>query len=141
MLVRSDMVMLLSFRSMLLSGTWSLRINRLHQYLIENLPAYSSSGCAIYPPAGLELAPAGPTPTEVTLVYKSYPQNLTNPSDIEGETKLQIDVQLTPGTYLSQQRRCFFTWPRSPVGNVSDCRSRGCEFNPGPVPYFCGDRL
>ena len=34
---------------------------------------------------------------------------------------------------------------RSAVGNVSDrryvfdCRSRGCEFDPGPVPYFCGD--
>ena len=33
----------------------------------------------------------------------------------------------------------------SAVGNVSgnrcesDCRSRGPEFNPGPVPYFCGD--
>ena len=24
---------------------------------------------------------------------------------------------------------------------MSDCRSRGHEFDPGPVPYFCGDRL
>ena len=37
------------------------------------------------------------------------------------------------------------TWPRSTVGNVSgyrceaDCRSRGREFDPGPVPYFRGD--
>ena len=37
------------------------------------------------------------------------------------------------------------TGPRSAVGNVSgyrcvsDCRSRGREFNPGPVPYFRGD--
>ena len=35
--------------------------------------------------------------------------------------------------------------PRSAVGNVSgyrcvsDCRSRGCELDPGPVPYFRGD--
>ena len=35
--------------------------------------------------------------------------------------------------------------PRSAVGNVSgyrcvsDCRSRGREFDPGPVPYFRGD--
>ena len=35
--------------------------------------------------------------------------------------------------------------PRSAVGNVSgyrcvsDCRSRGREFDPGPVPYFGGD--
>ena len=35
--------------------------------------------------------------------------------------------------------------PRSAVGNVSDyrcvsdCRSRGREFDPGPVPFFRGD--
>ena len=37
------------------------------------------------------------------------------------------------------------TGPRSAVGKVSgnrcetDCRSRGREFDPGPVPYFRGD--
>ena len=37
------------------------------------------------------------------------------------------------------------TWPHRAVGNVSshrcesDCRSRGCEFGPGPVPYFSGN--
>ena len=37
------------------------------------------------------------------------------------------------------------TGTRSAVGNVfgyrcvSDCRSRGHEFDPGPVPYFRGD--
>ena len=37
------------------------------------------------------------------------------------------------------------TGPPSAVGNVSgyrcmsDCRSRGHEFDPGPVPYFRGD--
>ena len=37
------------------------------------------------------------------------------------------------------------TGPRSAVGNVSgyrcvsDCRSRGREFDSGPVPYFRGD--
>ena len=33
------------------------------------------------------------------------------------------------------------TWcgPHSPVGNMSDCRSRGWEVDPGQVPYFCGD--
>ena len=37
------------------------------------------------------------------------------------------------------------TGPRSAVSNVSgfrcvsDCRSRGREFDPGPVPYFRGD--
>ena len=47
------------------------------------------------------------------------------------------------GNYLF---KCFlYTGPRSAVGNVSgnrcesDCRSRGREFDPGPVPYFRGD--
>ena len=36
------------------------------------------------------------------------------------------------------------TGPRSAVGNISgnrcesDCRYRGREFDPGPVPYFSG---
>ena len=39
----------------------------------------------------------------------------------------------------------MFAGPGSAVGNVSDnrcesdCRSRGREFDPGPVPYFRGD--
>ena len=39
----------------------------------------------------------------------------------------------------------IYTGPRSAVGNVSgyrcvsDCRARGREFDPGPVPYFRGD--
>ena len=39
----------------------------------------------------------------------------------------------------------YKTGPRSAVGNVSgyrcvsDCNSRGREFDPGPVPYFRGD--
>ena len=31
------------------------------------------------------------------------------------------------------------TRPRSAVGSDSDSRSRGCEFDPSPVPYFRGD--
>ena len=40
---------------------------------------------------------------------------------------------------------CNSAGPGSAVGNVSgyrcvsDCRSRGREFDPGPVPYFRGD--
>ena len=42
-------------------------------------------------------------------------------------------------------KMCAHTGPHSAVGKVpgnrcvSDCRSRGREFNPGPVPYFPGD--
>ena len=40
---------------------------------------------------------------------------------------------------------CAHTGPRGAAGNVngyrcvSDCRSRGSEFDPGAVPYFRGD--
>ena len=30
-------------------------------------------------------------------------------------------------------------WPLIPVWSLSDCRFRGREFDPGPVPYFRGD--
>ena len=33
----------------------------------------------------------------------------------------------------------ILTGPPSTIGNKSDCRSRGHEFDPGPVPYFRGD--
>ena len=51
-------------------------------------------------------------------------------------------------TYTYKRMRCLsigWAGPRSAVGNVSgyrcvsDCRSRGREFDPGPVPYFRGD--
>ena len=49
--------------------------------------------------------------------------------------------------FLSTRNDLITEWagPRSAVGNVSgyrcvsDCRSRGREFDPGPVPYFRGD--
>ena len=55
-----------------------------------------------------------------------------------------------PGTLIEYFHKfvlCIhnITGPRSAVGNVSghrcvsDCRSRGHEFDPGPVPYFRGD--
>ena len=52
-------------------------------------------------------------------------------------------LQSDPGLFLFAH--ALSTRPRSAVGNVSgyrcvsDCRSRGREFDPGPVPYFRGD--
>ena len=56
-------------------------------------------------------------------------------------------LRLTGATALEQNSISdpTQTGPRSAVGNVSgnrcesDCRSMGCEFDPGPVPYFRGD--
>ena len=56
---------------------------------------------------------------------------------------LSISVLLLFRHYISH--KITFTGPRSAVGNVSgyrcvsDCRSRGRELDPGPVPYFRGD--
>ena len=52
-----------------------------------------------------------------------------------------------PHPCFGPMTRFQFTGPRSAVGNVSgyrcvsDCRSRGCEFDPGPVPYFRPGRV
>ena len=57
-------------------------------------------------------------------------------------------VQIFGGTNLQKSIDFLlypFTGPRSAVGSVygyrcvSDCNSRGREFDPGPVPYFRGD--
>ena len=56
-----------------------------------------------------------------------------------------IGVHVCLKLYLSITLCMLLTGPRSAVGNVSgyrcvsDCRSRGREFDPGPVPYFRGD--
>ena len=58
-----------------------------------------------------------------------------------------IDFSLTVkgATLIFISGRGSGTGPFSAVGNVSgnrcesDCRSGGREFDPGPVPYFCGD--
>ena len=51
--------------------------------------------------------------------------------------KLNIK-RLEPGI-LCISLQIVFTGLRSAVGNMSDCRSRDPEFDPGPVPYFRGD--
>ena len=49
------------------------------------------------------------------------------------------------GSTGSGYKEVLLTGPRSAVGNmsgyrcVSDCNSKGHEFDPGPVPYFRGD--
>ena len=55
-------------------------------------------------------------------------------------------MSLRKRTVLSEPRlQSYLAEPRSAVGNmsgyrcVSDCRSRGREFDPGPVPHFRGD--
>jgi len=83
---------------MLFSGAWSIRLARMHRFLSVNLKAYTTECCAVYPPAGLELAPPSDVPaTDLVLCYKTYQQNLTNPGDLEHETQLQIDLDATPG--------------------------------------------
>ena len=52
---------------------------------------------------------------------------------------------INPSLVLVEPRKTHPNGPRSAVGNVSgyrcvsDCRSRGRELDPGPVPYFRGD--
>ena len=67
----------------------------------------------------------------------SYTTSLLGISD-------SLDISITYISYSYKQLH-HNSEPRSAVGNVSgyrcvsDCRSRGREFDPGPVPYFRGD--
>ena len=64
-------------------------------------------------------------------------------SDKEYNREILKTGYLSP--YMDYLLHAAYTGPRSTVGNVSgyrcmsDCRSRGREFDPGPVPYFRGD--
>ena len=57
---------------------------------------------------------------------------------------MQSNIASKHATWMARYTMVV-TGPRSAVGNVSDyryvsdCRSRGGEFDPGPVPYFRGD--
>ena len=70
----------------------------------------------------------------------SFEPSVFWPSDTESRIK---ELRFSDSISLSFKTR--LTGPRSAVGNVSgnrcesDCRSRGREFDPGPVPYFPGD--
>ena len=60
-------------------------------------------------------------------------------------TFVEIDHEIIFIFILLSTHNLSFTGPHSAVGNVSDyscvsdCRSRGCGFDLGPVPYFCRD--
>ena len=64
---------------------------------------------------------------------------------LAGEIVKEIKTVDCDKTQYSTRLHRETAGPRSAVGNVSDyrcvsdCRSRGREFDPGPVPYFCGD--
>ena len=61
----------------------------------------------------------------------------------EKSQKYRVSLQYWSGS--PEKPQSYQTGSRSAVGNVSgyrcvsDCRSRGREFYPGPVPYFRGD--
>ena len=61
------------------------------------------------------------------------------------ETEIEGDREVEATSHCKGSLSDWLTGPRSAVGNVSgyrcvsDCRSRGREFDPGPVPYFRGD--
>ena len=66
-------------------------------------------------------------------------------SDSRPELFLKNSIFEKKNQYISDNKRWKKARPRSAVGNVSgyrcvsDCNSRGREFDPGPVPYFRGD--
>ena len=88
-------------------------------------------------------------------ILGSYYVPVTHASEVQQVLKTSLLCQrrwhhalttfsLHPSSPYKYYYKCC-TGPRRAVGNVcgyicvSDCRSRGREFDPGPVPYFRGD--
>ena len=75
---------------------------------------------------------------EIDMLMKFY--LLTSPQGHQFDPRMKMFL-----AFYSARHSRRFTGPRSAVGSVSgyrcmsDCRSRGREFDPGPVPYFRGD--
>ena len=79
-------------------------------------------------------------------IYRHSKHNKIN----SGQTTLKVGSGTCTVFYCILMNKCnkdgiVYTRLRSAVGNVSgyrcvsDCRSRGRKFDPGPVPYFRGD--
>ncbi|XP_052282343.1 cilia- and flagella-associated protein 54-like isoform X6 [Dreissena polymorpha] len=84
-------------RSMLFSGTWSIRLTAMHKFLCDNLKPYATDCCAVFPPSALDLAPPPGPATQLNVIYKTYPGNLTHPADRENETQIPFDTELLAG--------------------------------------------
>ena len=65
-------------------------------------------------------------------LYANYPITRVLANSDDNKTKEYCFIHLTFKWHQSMLRSRAF-------GKLSDCRSRGCEFDPGPVPYFRGD--
>ena len=59
-------------RSVLFSGTWSVRLNQLHSYLFSNLQIYAFTCCAMAPPAKLKMAPLENRTYDLSITVSPY---------------------------------------------------------------------
>ena len=79
--------------------------------------------------------------------FTSHPSLLTTPllESLENKSNLLPEFRSEIYSTFSGCTQLKVQGSRSAVSNVSgnrcesDCRSRGLEFDPGPVPYFRGD--
>ncbi|XP_021355787.1 cilia- and flagella-associated protein 54-like isoform X2 [Mizuhopecten yessoensis] len=95
--VNHDMI-----RSMLFSGMWSRRLTKIHDYLANNLQAYRSECCGIYPPEQLVLPPTD-TNYDLDVTFKSYTSNLTVDTDnsiVMATVAEPGEAPLPPGTVI-----------------------------------------
>ena len=83
--------------------------------------------------------------TQIAPEIITFVLNFTQLMSIEIPIQYHLDDSEHETNVLSTRHQRCNTGPRSAVGNVSgyrcvsDCHSRGREFDPGPVPYFRGD--
>ena len=86
-----------------------------------------------------------PSPLKILVSSALFPNSGTDDILHFAEKGKKLYQDFINDRLLSTPTVSVWTGPRSAVGNVSgyrcvsECRSRGREFDPGPVPYFFGD--
>ena len=94
---------------------------------------------------GIQTVSADGQVSELSEILYEGVEEVTSEENSDTESEMDMHTVIDENEYKHGAKRLvsYLTlsrWLRSTVDNVSDCRSRGHEFDPSPVPYFCGDR-
>lgn len=85
-------------RSVIFSTPWLLRLNYMHQCLVQQLPKYADDCSAIYPPSALSFGrKLDRSVTDLELITKSYSGNISVPIDLLPDGT-PLKVPSAPGT-------------------------------------------
>ena len=93
---------------------------------------------------GIQTVSADGQVSELSEILYEGVEEVTSEENSDTESEMDMHTVIDENEYKHGAKRLVsyltLSWClRSTVGNMSVCRSRGHEFDPSPVPYFCGD--